>query len=99
MDLFDIQSLINRRRRQLLVHSFLYYQMNENIIADTTFDMWSKELVELTEKYPVVAQMAPLHKEFQGFDGSSGYDLPYHDPAIQSKAIRLLHYHNNLQER
>ena len=99
MSLSVIQELIQRRRLQLLVHSFLYYQLNENIIDDSTYDRWSKELVDLTEKYPVLAQMVIYHKEFESFDGSSGFDLPYHHPAIQSRARKLLAYHReNKQE-
>lgn len=31
----------------MLVHSFLYYQMDTSIVADTTYDKWSKELANL----------------------------------------------------
>lgn len=84
---------ISRRRRQLLVHSFLYYQLNENIIADETFDLWSKELVELQKLYPEAAKQAVYAEEFASFDGSSGYDLPYHLPEIQNTGFKLLELH------
>ncbi|MDF3255019.1 MULTISPECIES: DNA ligase LigA-related protein [Bacillus] len=88
-----IIELIGRRRRQILVHSFLYYQLNENIIADYTFDLWSKELVQLQEKYPEESEKAVYYAEFTKFDGSSGYDLPYSLPEIQSTGYKLLEYH------
>lgn len=94
----EIQEIIQRRRLQLLVHSFLYYQMNENIIDDLTFDHWSKELVELTNEYPVLAERVIYHEKFKSFDGSSGFDLPYHDPKIQARALQLLNYHKNLKQ-
>lgn len=75
------------------MHSFLYYQLNENIIDDHTFDYWSKELVELQEKYPDIADECVYAEEFKSFDGSSGFDLPYGDPDIQSRARHLLKYH------
>ena len=84
--------LINRRERQILVHSFLYYQLNENIISDHTFDAWSKELVELKEKYPEELVESAYAKEFDDFDGSSGFDLPYYCPNIQAVGFRLLKY-------
>ncbi len=48
--MFDLLEWVNRRQRQILVHSFLYYQLNENIIDDFTFDKWSKELHEAMQK-------------------------------------------------
>jgi len=86
--------LINRRQRQLLVHSFLYYQLNTNIISDHTFDMWSKELVDLMSEHPDIAKQSAFYKEFETFDGSSGYDLPYHLPQVQNTGYRLLKYIN-----
>ncbi|ASS71673.1 DNA ligase LigA-related protein [Bacillus atrophaeus] len=93
----DILELIGRRRRQILVHSFLYYQLNENIIADHTFDLWSQELVQLQEKYPEESRQAVYYAEFTKFDGSSGYDLPYSLPEIQSTGHKLLDYHKKLK--
>ena len=34
-----IRELISRRRRQVLVHSVIYYKLNANLIDDAT---WSK---------------------------------------------------------
>ena len=47
----DTLVLINRRERQILVHSCLYYQFNENLIQDHVYDAWSKELVELIQTH------------------------------------------------
>lgn len=46
----EILALINRRRRQILVHSFLYYRMNTSIIPDSTYDEWARDLAELQIK-------------------------------------------------
>jgi hypothetical protein len=89
----DLKDVINRRRRQILVHSFLYYQMNTNIISDHAFDQWSKELADLQQQYPETARECIFAKEFESFDGSSGYNLPYHYPEIQSTARKLLKIH------
>lgn len=92
----EILSLINRRERQLLVHSFLYYQLNENIISDHTFDLWSKEMVRLREEHPREFRLSAYAKDFEDFDGSSGYNLPYSYPNIQSTGYKLLGYHKKL---
>lgn len=74
----------------MLVHSFIYYQLNDSIISDETFDRWAKELVELQETYPTESELAPFYEAFKGFDGSSGFDLPFNTEEIRSKAYRLL---------
>ena len=42
-----IYELIQQRRLQLLVHSRIYYVLNNNIISDKQFDEFAKELVQL----------------------------------------------------
>ncbi|PFW43756.1 DNA ligase LigA-related protein [Priestia megaterium] len=93
----EVVELIERKRRQVLVHSFLYYQLNENIISDFIFDDWCKHLVELTNTFPKEAQAAAFHKEFEGFDGSSGYDLPFHYPEIQNAGHRILAHRDKVK--
>lgn len=75
-----VKDLINRRRRQILIHSYLYYRRAENIIDDYTYDMWSKELADLQEKYPDIAKECVYANDFKDFDGSSGFDLPIGNP-------------------
>jgi hypothetical protein len=86
------RELINRRRHQILVHSYLYYQLGENIIDDYTFDIWSKELVDLQAQYPNESMAVKYYEAFKDFDGSSGFDLPYSMPNIQKTGDRLLAY-------
>jgi hypothetical protein len=73
-----VKVLIRQRRRQLTVHSFGYYRLNDNIVSDHTFDRWCNELVELQRDFPEIAQEVELHEYFKDFDGSTGYDLPTH---------------------
>jgi len=89
----EIKSLIRRKRRQLTVHSYGYYRLNDNIIDDHTFDAWSNELVALQEKYPELAQQVELHEYFQDFDGSTGYDLPTHLPWVASTWEKIKRHH------
>ena len=35
-----IRELIHRRRRQVLVHSILYYRLGKPLISDRQFDRW-----------------------------------------------------------
>lgn len=80
----------NRRERQILVHSFLYYQMNTSIIPDYQFDQWSHELAEAMQEYPKEFAKSVYCRAFKDFDGSSGFDLPYSMPEIQNAGLRLI---------
>lgn len=83
---------LNRRQRQILVHSFIYYQLNENIIDDHTYDLWCKELAKAIIDYPELFKQTTFYEGFKEFDGSSGYDLPFSNPDIQNVGYRLLNY-------
>lgn len=86
----DVAELITRRRRQVLVHSIIYYRYNDNIISDSTWSDWAKELYDLQRKYPETASICPLAKEFKDFDYSTGSNLPLGDPWGNEIALRLL---------
>ena len=87
----EIAEVITRRRRPLLVHSIIYYHMNDNIITDNQWAKWAIELEELQRDYPEIAKKCPRAKEFENFDHSTGYNLPLNDPYAVATARRLLH--------
>lgn len=93
-----IAELITRRRRQILVHSVIYYRMNENVISDHTFDTWSRELADLQQKYPDIAAQCERHEDFKDFDGSTGAFLPIHEPDAINSAHRLLNAVKNIKK-
>lgn len=86
----DIYSLINRRRRQLLVHSVIYYRFNDNLVTDDVWASWGRELVEMQGKYPDISEEVPYAEAFRDFDPSTGYNLPLDDPWAINKAMYLL---------
>lgn len=94
-----IAEKIKQRRRQMLVHSYLYYQLGTSIIDDFTFDRWARELVKLQADFPDIAATVEYHKDFIDFDGSSGFDLPFALPDIQRVGNRLLKYEENSNEK
>lgn len=79
---------IRQRRRQMLVHSFLYYELDSNIIDDYTWSKWGIELAELQKKYPKESAEVEYADLFSDWDGSSGAHLVY-DEKIKSIAYRL----------
>lgn len=90
MTVEQITELIGRRRRQILVHSVIYYEMNKNLISDAQWSEWARELDELQRKYPKIAAKCPLADAFEEFDFSSGYNLPLRDPWAVNKARYLV---------
>ena len=90
MDTTQIKELISRRRRQVLVHSVIYYKLNDNLIDDTTWSKWALELEELQNQYPKIAADCPLAKEFLNFDHSTGMSLPLDNPWAMRTAQYLL---------
>ncbi len=73
-----IKSKIRQRRAQMLVHSYIYYELNDNIISDDTWSKWAKELAELQKKYPKESAEVEFHYEdFKDWDGSSGAFLNF----------------------
>ena len=73
----------------MVVHSAIYYVLNDNIISDNEWATRAKELVRLQEEYPEVASQVIYADEFKDFDGSTGFNLP-HDDRVMAKAQYLL---------
>ena len=86
----QIVELISRRRRQILVHSIIYYKMNDNLVSDSQWAAWALELEELQNQYPDIADECPFADAFDGFEHSSGYGLPLDNPWGVSTARYLI---------
>lgn len=85
----SVAELIKRRRLQILVHSCIYYELDQNIVDDATFEDWCKELVELQKNHPGVYSDR-FDEAFEDFTGETGFNLPIRDPWVYSTAEYLL---------
>ena len=72
-----IEERIRQRRRQMLVHSYIYYELNDSIISDATWSKWAKELAQLQKDYPEESAEVEEYEQFQDWDGSSGAFLNF----------------------
>lgn len=72
-----IAQKIQQRRLQVLVHSYIYYERDMNIISDHQWSEWAFELAELQKQYPKIARRVVYAKMFKDFDGSSGAFFKY----------------------
>ena len=96
MSLFEIQKplqtieeKIKQRRLQMLVHSYIYYELDKNIIDDATWDKWAMELVKLQKENPLASKNVEYYEQFKEWDGSSGAFLKF-DKQTKQRAERLL---------
>lgn len=95
-----IWAKINQRRRQVLIHSTLYYRLDKTIVEDRQFDRWAYELVELQREHPEVSEAVTYHlNAFRTFDGTTGFDLPIEDPEALRMATLIYEYHVQKQRR
>lgn len=86
----EVLELINRRQRQVLVHSNLYYRQNVNLITDAQYDRWSHQLYDLIQEHPNEFRKSAWYEAFRTFDGNTGMGLPYTDPWVEGTANHLL---------
>lgn len=86
-----IETEIKRLRLCVLVHSVIYYRFNTNIISDFQYDKFAKRLKKLQDDYPKYSQkVVEFRKEFEGWDGCSGYNLPLGNIWAYNKAQYLI---------
>jgi hypothetical protein len=84
----EIKVLIRRRRAQMLVHSYLYYQLDDSIISDDLWQQWANELEKLQKSYPKLCKIEYYDKIFQDWDGTTGNHLPK-NIIIEQKALQV----------
>lgn len=87
-----IYELIKRRRHQILVHSYIYFVLDNSIISNHKFDEWANELIMLQNDNPEISSKVELYDIFHDFsnvsDSSSlNFEL---DPFLPKRAERLL---------
>jgi hypothetical protein len=84
------QSLIVRRRGQMLIHSYIYYHLHTNIISDDQWQTWANELVSLQMWHGYDHEF--YDDVFMNWTGDTGCHLPT-DDYVSSTAEKLLRYH------
>lgn len=85
------QEYIDYLQRYIILHSYIYYELNNNIISDKKYDEKSKELTRYKNEYPELWKRSMYYKQFgDEYNGATGFTL-YHDlNDHQKKIIRSL---------
>ena len=86
---------ILRLRKQILIHSCIYYVLNDSVISDYDWSQKAKELCALQDEYPDISKEVPWYEAFKDFDPSTGYNLPIRDPYVIDEAQWILEYHKS----
>ena len=86
----QVAEKIQQRRLQLLIHSCIYYEFNQNLVSDKQWDEWAKELKTLQLEYPDISENVIWYEAFRDWDASTGAFLPIKDPWVVEKASKLL---------
>lgn len=83
----NTQEYINWLQRFIILHSYIYYELNDNAISDRYYDMRSKELTEMKEAHPDLWKTSEYYKQFgDEYNGSTGFSL-YHALSEEQKEI------------
>jgi NAD-dependent DNA ligase len=79
----------------MLVHSCIYYELNDNIVSDHQWQQWADELELLQSQNPNCVDIGFFDKEFVGWTGATGNHLPHRHPWVLSKSTYLLELSQN----
>ena len=87
-----IKEKIRQRRTQMLVHSYIYYEKDDNVVDDFTWQKWADELRDLQNNHPDECNIGFYDKEFKDWTGAGGSHLPLRDPKVMDKAEKIILY-------
>ncbi len=86
MELTTLQ-YIDYLQRYVILHSYIYYELNSNSISDKKYDEKAKELVKYKNDYPELWRNSMYYKQFgDEYNGATGFTL-YHDLSNHQKKI------------
>lgn len=88
-DSSDKKEKIKQRRSQMLIHSCVYYEMDDNLVTDDKWQQWAEELTELQKD---CKEIGFYDEEFRDWDGTTGAHLPHRDSWVYWKALTLIRY-------
>lgn len=60
-------------QRWILVHSYLYYELNTSVVDDHMYDANSKQLVNLQDSHRKAFKESIYYYAMKEFDGSTGF--------------------------
>lgn len=84
-----LREKIKQRRSQMLIHSCIYYEMDDNLVSDDKWQQWAEELTELQKD---CKEIGFYDREFKDWDGTTGAHLPHRESWVYFKALSIMRY-------
>ena len=72
---FTDKEKIQLLQRSILVNSYAYYELNENILSDYQYDSNTRQLLELKKSAPDAWKKSRYYRYFENFESGTGFDL------------------------
>lgn len=72
---FTDKEKIQLLQRSILVNSYAYYELNENILSDYQYDMNTRQLLQLKQLNPEAFRKSKYYRYFDNFESGTGFDL------------------------
>jgi NAD-dependent DNA ligase len=72
---FTDKEKIQLLQRSILVDSYAYYELDENLLADYQYDANTRQLLELKKTAPEAYQKSRYSRYFDNFESGTGFDL------------------------
>lgn len=85
------QEYIDFLQRYIIVHSYIYYELNDNVVDDKTYDKKAKELTRYKNEYPELWKSSMYYKQFgDDYNGATGFTLYYDLDDHQKEIIQSI---------
>ena len=92
----EIRGELQRKILQFLLHSYLYYVLDESILSDQEYDFLCKSLSEMIKRHPNAnVPYIDIAKEVES--SGSGFYIQEYPSAIVTSAFRTLWTHKKNQ--
>lgn len=90
----SVQERIDFLQRYIIVHSYIYYELNKNIISDREYDIKARELSAYRTDYPELWKNSEYYQQFgDDYNGATGFSLYDSLNDYQKKIVRsIVHF-------
>ena len=72
---WSVKTKMSVLQRWLIVHSIMYYELNDSVVSDKVFDTNARQLVDMQNEYSDIAEETEYWYMFYDFDASTGFHL------------------------
>lgn len=91
-DDWDMITRIDYLQRRIIVSSIIYYELDDSVISDATYDGLSRQLKSLMDECENVEDSKYWYV-FKDWDGSTGYFLYHNLSAEDRQYLDTIAYH------